>query len=102
MPQAAAQEMPLAGLTEVSPDLLAYAVRAKAKQKRPSLLKIMFTDTGVPQAIDPPQPSDSSALGPPSPEVRAEMARLDAEIAARATAEVAPAPDATEPPRSGA
>jgi hypothetical protein len=109
MPQAAAQEMPLAGLTEVSPDLLAYAVRAKAKQKRQSLLKIMFTDTSIPQTLDPPPPSDSAALRPPSPEVRAEMARLDAEIAAAtaataATAEATATAEAmpTERPRPGA
>jgi len=62
--------------------LLDYAARAQIGKKRPSLLKTMFSDTSVPQAIDAPPPSDAAALRPPSRELRAEMARLDADIAA--------------------
>jgi hypothetical protein len=60
---------------------------------------MMFSDTPIPTAIDAPPPSDADALRPPSSELRAEMARLDAEIAAGAIATgtseapVEPAPD---------
>ena len=74
--------MTIPGVTEVSPELRAYAAQARSGKKRPSLLKTMFSDTPVPQAIDTPPPSDAAALRPPSRELRAEMARLDAEIAA--------------------
>jgi hypothetical protein len=70
------------GVTAVSPDLLAYAAQPRSGKKRPNLLKTMFSDMPVPQAIDVPPPSDAAALRPPSRELRAEMARLDAEIAA--------------------
>ncbi|HEY5487387.1 MAG TPA: hypothetical protein VIK06_07060 [Candidatus Limnocylindrales bacterium] len=74
--------MTIPGVTEVSPELRAYASQARSGTKRPSLLKTIFSDTPVPQAIDTPPPSDAAALRPPSRELRAEMARLDAEIAA--------------------
>jgi len=73
--------MPISGVTEVSPELRAYAAQARTGKKRRGLLKMMFSDTPVPQAVDTPPPSDAAALRPPSPELRAEMARLDAEIA---------------------
>jgi len=73
------------GVTEVSPALIAYAARTREAKKRPSLLRTMFSDTPVPQTIDAPPPSDAAALQPPSRELRAEMARLDAEIAAGAS-----------------
>jgi hypothetical protein len=73
--------MPISGVTEVSPELRAYAAQARTGKKRTGLLKMMFSDTPVPQAVDAPPPSDAAALRPPSPELRAEMARLDAEIA---------------------
>jgi hypothetical protein len=70
------------GVTAVSPELLDYAAQARRGKKRPSLLKTIFSDAPVPQAADMPSPSDAAALRPPSRELRAEMARLDAEIAA--------------------
>jgi hypothetical protein len=76
------QSMTIPGVTEVSPELRAYAARARPVKKGASLLIAMFSDTPVPQTIDPPPPSDAAALRPPSRELRAEMARLDAEIAA--------------------
>jgi len=76
------QSMTIPGVTEVLPELRAYAAQARSGKKRPSLLKMMFSDTPVPQAIAAPPPSDAAALRPPSRELRAEMARLDAEIAA--------------------
>lgn len=74
--------MTIPGVTEISPELRAYAAQARTGKKRESLLKVMFSDTSVPQTIDGPPPSDGAALRPPTPELRAEMARLDAEIAA--------------------
>ena len=76
------QSMTIPGVTEVSPELRAYAAQARPGKKRASLLIAMFSDTPVPQTIDAPPPSDAAALRPPSRELRAEMARLDAEIAA--------------------
>ncbi len=80
-----AQSMTIPGVTEVSPELRAYAAQARGAKKGASLLKAMFSDTAVPQTIDAPPPSDAAALRPPSRELRAEMARLDAEIAAGRT-----------------
>ena len=76
------QSMTIPGVTEVSPELRAYAARARPVKKGASLLIAMFSDTPLPQTIDAPPPSDAAALRPPSRELRAEMARLDAEIAA--------------------
>lgn len=78
----AADEVPIPGLTEVPPSLREYAQAARRGKKRPSLLKMIFSDSPIPTAIDAPPPSDADALRPPSAELRAEMARLDAEIAA--------------------
>jgi hypothetical protein len=77
-----AQSMAIPGVTEVSSELLAYAEQARHGKTRTNLLKGMFSDTPVPRAIDTPPPSDAAALRPPSRELRAEMARLDAELAA--------------------
>jgi hypothetical protein len=46
------------------------------------LLAMIFRDETVPTDEDTPPPSDSAALRPPDAAVKAEMARLDAEIAA--------------------
>jgi hypothetical protein len=97
------------GLTEVPSNLRSYDEAVRAKKKRPSVLGIMFNDSSIPDVVDAPAPSDAAALRPPSQSVKAEMARLDAEIAAgelslASTApEVAAAgnePDATEPDRA--
>ncbi len=81
------------GLTEVQPSLRRYAEDVKSKKKRPSVLGIMFSDTQIPPAVDPPAPSDAAALQPPSAAIKAEMARLDAEIASGEMSF-----DASEPP----
>lgn len=75
----------LPGLTEVPPALRRYAEEARSGRRRPNLLKMIFSDTPIPTAIDAPPPSDAAALRPPSAAVRAEMARLDFEIAAGLT-----------------
>jgi len=75
----------LPGLTEVPPGLRRYAEDARSGRRRPNLLKMIFSDTPIPTAIDAPPPSDAAALRPPSAAVRAEMARLDFEIAAGRT-----------------
>jgi hypothetical protein len=96
-----AEQVPIPGVTEVSPELRRYAADARSGKNKPSLLRMMFSDTPIPTAVDAPPPSDADALRPPSSELRAEMARLDAEIAAGAIATGAPdaapdgAPDAT-------
>jgi hypothetical protein len=95
-------EVAVAGVTEISPSLRAYADAARRGKKGPSLLRMIFNDTPVPQTIDAPPPSDDAALRPPSPELRAEMARLDAEIASGKVAPAAepagPLPDAKAAP----
>jgi hypothetical protein len=42
---------------------------------------MIFSETPIPTAIDGPAPSDASALRPPSAAVKAEMARMDYELA---------------------
>jgi hypothetical protein len=80
----AADEIPIPGLTEVPPNLQRYLQDARGKKKRQSLLGMMLGDSSIPIAVDAPPPSDAAALRPPSPELKAEMARLDADIAAGA------------------
>lgn len=80
----AAGDISIPGLTEVPPNLRRYAEDVRTMKKRPSVLSIMFTDSSIPTAIDPPAPSDTAALQPPSQALKAEMARLDAEIASGA------------------
>jgi len=72
--------MSIPGLTEVPLRLQRYA--EKSKLPRTSLLSMVLGDEPIPTAIDAPPPSDAAAIRPPSPELKAEMARLDAEIAA--------------------
>ena len=81
---AAADDMAIPGLTEVPPALRRYAENAKSGKKRQSLLKMILSDEPIPPAIDAPLPSDEDALRPPSAAVKAEMARLDLDIAAGA------------------
>jgi hypothetical protein len=78
----AADEVAIPGLTEVPPELRRYAADARSGKGRPSILKMIFSDTPVPTAVNVQPPSDPEALRPPSVALRAEMARLDAEIAA--------------------
>jgi hypothetical protein len=76
--------IPLPGLTEISPELRAYAEQVRAGKKKRSSLSILLNSSSTPQAADLPDSSEPEALRPPSAAVRAEMLRLDAEIAARA------------------
>jgi hypothetical protein len=80
----AADEISIPGLTEVPPNLQRYLQNARDKKKRQSLLGMVLGDSSIPVAIDAPPPSDAAALRPPTPELKAEMARLDADIAAGA------------------
>jgi hypothetical protein len=77
-----AEQVPIPGVTEVSPELRRYSDDARSGRNKPSLLRMMFSDPPIPTAVDAPPPSDADALRPPSSELKAEMARLDAEIAA--------------------
>jgi hypothetical protein len=78
----AANQILIPGLTEVPPALQEYAEAARRRKGRTSLLRMMFSGPPIPDVADAPPPSDAAALRPPSPELKAEMARLDAEIAA--------------------
>ncbi len=76
----------LAGVTEVSPELVEYLARTKRKPKRRSvLLQALGVEALRKDAVDDaPVSALENALRPPSAEVRAEMARIDAEIARQA------------------
>jgi hypothetical protein len=74
-------EMAIPGLTEVQPSLVRYMDRFKAGKKR-GILGDMFSGSSVIPPVSDAPASDASALLPPSAELRAEMARLDEEIAA--------------------
>jgi hypothetical protein len=76
----------VAGVTEVSPELLEYLARTKRKPKRRSvLLQALGVEALRKEAeTDVPVSALESAIRPPSAEVRAEMARIDAEIARQA------------------
>jgi hypothetical protein len=80
----AADSIHIPGLTEVPPELLKYAEDSHAGKKRTSLRSAIFRGSDIPVVSDPEPPSDAAALLPPSPALIAEMARLDAEIAAEA------------------
>lgn len=79
-PVAAAMHLP--GLTEVSPELRAYAEQVRSGRPKRGLLSIMMSSPSTPVASTPAPATEPEALRPPSSEVRAEMARIDAEIAA--------------------
>jgi hypothetical protein len=77
-----AEAIHLPGVTEVSPDLRDYAEQARAGKKLKPSLRSMLLGSPRPQTQSiPPAPSEADALRPPSEAVRAEMARIDAEIA---------------------
>jgi hypothetical protein len=86
----------IAGVTEVSPALQQYAEKVRAGKGRTSLLSMIFSDPPVAPVTNSPAPSDADALRPPSAALKAEMARLDAEIAA-GTVTLGPS-DETVPP----
>lgn len=81
----AADGVGIPGLTEVASDLRRYAEGARSGKKRPGLLAMIFSGPEIPTAVNAPPPSDADALRPPSSAVKAEMARLDLDIAAGAT-----------------
>jgi hypothetical protein len=71
--------------------LLKYAEDSHAGKKRTGLRSAIFGGSDIPVVSDPEPPSDAAALLPPSPALIAEMARLDAEIAAEAASLHGPA-----------
>jgi len=88
----AADVAPIPGLTEVPSDLRRYAEGgAGTKKRKQGLLTILFSDDTILPTRSVPPPTDASALRPPTPELKAEMARLDAEIAAGGAPSVEPA-----------
>lgn len=95
----------IAGVTEVSPALQNYAEKVRAGKGRTSLLSMIFSDPPIAPVANAPAPSDADALRPPSAALKAEMARLDAEIAAGAGnlgANREPSGGAAEPDRPAA
>lgn len=89
-----AAQTPIPGLTELTADHKRYAAQAGTKKKKVSLISMIFSDDSIPEIKAVPPPSDASALRPPTPELKAAMARLDAEIA------TAGAPEPDEQPAS--
>ena len=79
-PESLAAAIP--GITAVKPELRDYAASVAARKKRPSLLSLVLSDPENRLFAGPVEPIDSGALRPPSAEVKAEMDRLDREIAA--------------------
>jgi hypothetical protein len=90
----ATAEVHLAGVTEVAPELRAYAEQVRTGKPTRGLLSTLFSSPGDP-AAGAPDPGELAALQPPSAAVRAEMARIDAEIAATG---VPTGTDTTTPP----
>jgi hypothetical protein len=74
-------EMPIPGLTEIQPALRRYLEQSRSGKKRGVLGGMLSGSSVLPLAGTAPA-SDASAIRPPSAELKAEMARLDAEIAA--------------------
>jgi hypothetical protein len=81
---------PIPGLTVVSADLLAHAAKSPEKQKKGLLGLMRQPDRNL--GSPTPEHVEPAVLEPPDARVRAEMARLDREIAARAAQE-SPPPD---------
>ena len=92
------ESVAIPGVTEVSPALRDYERKVRSGKSKPNLLRMIFSEEPIPTAFDAPPPSDADALLPPSSAVKAEMARLDAEIAAGAVPqEGTTTPDAVAP-----
>jgi hypothetical protein len=101
---------PIPGVTDIAPELRAYREKVERQRKRPGILSMVLGDPDDRLFASPGGRFDPSALRPPSAEVRAEMERLDREIAgasavgpsaAPATAPATTTPEATAP-ESGA
>lgn len=73
---------PIPGVTAVAPELRAYEEKVARQSKRPSLLSMILGDSDDRLVSSPGERVDPEILRPPSAEVRAEMERLDREIAA--------------------
>lgn len=86
--------VPIPGVTDVAPELRAYQEKVERQKKRPGLLSMVLGDPDDRLFASPGGRVDPGALRPPSAEVRAEMERLDREIAAGAAVGPAPAPAA--------
>jgi hypothetical protein len=84
------------GVTAVAPELREYEAKVSRQKKRPGLLSMVLGESDDRLAAIPGGPLDPVVLRPPSAEVRAEMERLDREIASGSIADGAP----TEPPPS--
>ena len=82
VPLVSANADPIPGVTAVEPGLRDYAERAAHKKKRRGLLSLMMDDSSDRLFSAPAADVDRAVIGPPSAEVRAEMERLDREIAA--------------------
>jgi hypothetical protein len=59
---------------------------------------MMFSEAPIPTAIDAPDPSDAAALRPPSATVKAEMLRIEYELAVAQLASSAAGAAPVEPP----
>ena len=93
-------EVAIPGVTAVDPELREYEAKVAGRKKRPSLLSLVLSEPEGKLFAAGQEPVDSLALRPPSAEVRAEMERIDREIATLAhPAENADraAPDDAEP-----
>jgi hypothetical protein len=99
-PGLVADRVPIPGLTEVPPELQAYSARVERKLKRKSLLSLIFggAPSPVPPVYTSVEPSSKEALRAPTPEVRAEMARIEREIAGIAEPGEPEQPAAAEAP----
>jgi hypothetical protein len=76
-----AVEVPISGVTAVAPELRVYQEKVALAKKRPGLMSLVMGEPDD-RLVAPGEPVDLEVLRPPSAEVRAEMERLDREIAA--------------------
>jgi hypothetical protein len=88
--------VPIPGVTDIAPELRAYREKVERQRKRPGILSMVLGDPDERLFASPGGRFDPSALRPPSAEVRAEMERLDQEIAGASAVGPSPAP-ATAP-----
>jgi hypothetical protein len=90
------------GVTAVAPELRAYQERVAHQKKRPGLLSMILSQPDDQIFASSGERVDPGVLRPPSAEVRAEMERLDREIAAGTiVGEGAVAPETAAVPEAG-